>query len=66
MTPDWLPDRSHVSPAESVGAADVPELQAAGLVPLLVGTGGDDRVAATLSTRLVWTRAEQQRVAQLP
>lgn len=66
MTPDWLADRSRVSPAESVGAADVPELQAAGFVPLLVGAGGDDGVAAALSTRLVRTRAKQQRVAQLP
>lgn len=66
MTPDWLLDRSHISPAESVGTTDVPELQAAGLVPLLVGTGGDDGVAAAFSTCLVWARAEQQRVAQLP
>lgn len=66
MTPDRLPDRSHVSPAESVGAADVSQLQAAGLVPLLVGTGGNDGVAATLGTRLVRTRAKQQRVAELP
>lgn len=44
----------------------MPELQAAGLVPLLMGTGGDDGVAPTLCTRLVRTRAEQQRVAQLP
>lgn len=44
----------------------MPELQAAGLVPLLVGAGGDDGAAATLGTRLVRARAEQQRVAQLP
>lgn len=55
-----------ISPAESVGAAGVSELQAAGLVPLLVGAGGDDGAAAALSTRLVRARAEQQGVAQLP
>lgn len=64
LTPDWLLEA--VSPAESVGAADASELQAGGLVPLLVGAGGDDGAAAALGTRLVRAGAEQQRVAQLP
>lgn len=54
------------SPAEGVRAAGASELQAVGFMPLLVGAGGDDGVAAALSTGLVWARAEQQWVAELP
>lgn len=58
--------RWQISPAESVGAADASELQAAGLMPLLMGAGGDDGAAAALGARLIRAWAEQQRVAQLP
>ena len=54
------------SPAEGVGAAGVPELQAGGFVPLLVGAGRDDGAAAALGTGLVGARAEEQGVTQLP
>lgn len=66
ITPDWPLKATHVSPAESVGAAGTSQLQAAGFVPLLVRAGGDDGAAAALGARLVRTRAEQQRVTQLP
>lgn len=58
--------RRHISPAESVWAAGASELQATGLVPLLVGAGGNDCAAAAFGTGLIWAWAEQQRVAQLP
>lgn len=58
--------RQRISPAECVGAAGASELQAIGLVPLLVGAGGNDCAAAAFGTRLIRARAEQQRVTQLP
>lgn len=54
------------SPAQGVRAAGAPQLQTAGFVPLLVWAGRDNGATATLSTRLVRARAEQQGVAQLP
>lgn len=44
----------------------MPQLQAVGFVPLLVGAGRDDGAAAALGTRLVGAGAKQQRVTQLP
>lgn len=44
----------------------MPELQAAGLVPLLVGAGRYDGAAAALGARLIRAGAEEQRVAQFP
>lgn len=44
----------------------MPELQAAGLVPLLVGAGRYDGAAPPFSARLIRAGAEEQRVAQLP
>lgn len=63
ITSDWPKE---LSPAESVGPAGVPELQAAGLVPLLVGAGRYDGAAPAFSARLIRAEAEQQRVAQFP
>lgn len=60
ITSDWLHE---LSPAQSVGPAGVPELQAAGLVPLLVGAGRDDGTAAAFGARLIRAGAEEQRVA---
>lgn len=55
-----------VSPAESVGPAGMPELQAAGLVSLLVRAGRYDGAAPAFGARLIRAGAEKQRVAQLP
>lgn len=63
ITCDWF---HKLSPAEGVGAAGVPELQAAGLVPLLVGAGRYDGAAPPFGARLIRAGAEEQRVAQLP
>lgn len=48
-----------VSPAEGVGPAGVPELQAAGLVPLLVGAGRYDGAAPAFGARLIRAGAEK-------
>lgn len=57
---DWLHE---LSPAESIGAAGVPELQAAGLVPLLMGARRYDGAAPAFGARLIRAGAEEQRVA---
>lgn len=63
-----VPSHSHLivleaSPAEGVGPAGMPELQAAGLVPLLVGAGRYDGAAPAFGARLIRAGAEKQRVA---
>lgn len=56
---------AHPSPAEMIRPAHVAQVQAVGLLLVLVGAGGDDGLSPALGARLVLAGAEEEAVGVL-